>query len=90
MDRVEKFKRVCVDCRGENPGMFVVRNEIWDAVAQKREALCLGCFQKRLGRPITFTDLKECGWRKDFAVWMAIFAHSNEEERKQMEEMKWV
>ena len=50
----------CGDCGGSPWPAFVVLDELWLAVCEKPELLCLSCFEKRLGRDVFLSDLKEC------------------------------
>ncbi len=40
---------------------FYLHDELWNSFADTHDILCFDCAQKRLGRPITLSDLKECG-----------------------------
>lgn len=40
--------------------MVMLKNELWLSIAQRRDILCVDCIEKRLGRQLTFDDLKEC------------------------------
>lgn len=52
----------CDQCKKDDPVMFVLKEELWKQIAtNKREILCLACTEERLGRKITFADLKPCG-----------------------------
>lgn len=49
----------CKDCQ-QHHSMFVVRDDLWKKVfGAGRGHLCLPCFEKRLGRPVQLTDLKD-------------------------------
>lgn len=59
----------CEDCHESCPTQFIVHDKLWREVygPDKPEfmmnLLCLDCFQRRLGRNITWEDLKPCGFR---------------------------
>ena len=38
----------------------MIKNEIWKTVAEKKNILCLPCFEHRLGRRVTLYDLYPC------------------------------
>ena len=40
--------------------MFMVRKDVWLLIADKDVFLCIGCTERRLGRPISFEDLIDC------------------------------
>lgn len=56
----------CKDCgapAGLKPGCmvaFYVHDELWNSFADTHDVLCFDCAEKRLGRPITLADLKDC------------------------------
>lgn len=55
----------CQDCYGTWPQFFMVRDALWQAHAANAHILCLDCFSKRVGRPLTLTDLKgHEGWAR--------------------------
>jgi hypothetical protein len=51
----------CDQCGDPQPAMYILKNDLWLAHAQKHEYICLDCFENRLGRCITIHDLKSCG-----------------------------
>lgn len=52
----------CDQCKRDDPVMFILKEELWKQIAtNKREMLCLDCVESRLGRKVTFADLKPCG-----------------------------
>ncbi len=56
----------CLDCgavAGYKKGdmvPFYIHDELWNTFADTHDVLCFDCAQKRLGRPITWDDMKEC------------------------------
>lgn len=51
----------CADC-GEStiPEYYMLHNRIWLSVAGKREMLCIGCVERRLGRRLVKGDFTGC------------------------------
>lgn len=41
-------------------GWFMVKNDLWEKYGQKKEFLCLDCFEKRMNRKLTAKDLIDC------------------------------
>jgi hypothetical protein len=39
--------------------VYMVRDELWQSVADRRDALCIRCFSERLGRKLTAADFTE-------------------------------
>ncbi len=65
---------VCDECEKRNPGMILLKDELWWEIAkEKREILCLNCIERRLGRPITFYDLKDCGLTREMEAGAEIY-----------------
>lgn len=57
---VREMRRNCGDCHEPEPMLFSVHKDLW-AAHGNGGILCLPCFEKRLGRPITMDDLPEKG-----------------------------
>lgn len=58
------MKPTCDDC-GELSDSPMYKDEVWLSVfPSKRGYLCVDCFEKRLGRPITRHDLNNSLWSK--------------------------
>lgn len=53
----------CLDC-GFLDDCPMVHNELWLSVANKKDVLCLDCFEKRIGRLIKLEDLNNSLWSK--------------------------
>ena len=49
---------MCQDCEDEGPGCFIVHDHLWSSTCPQGGIICIGCFEKRLGRPLQITDLK--------------------------------
>lgn len=47
----------CFDCGEEWPHTFMAVDSLWNSVASKKTALCIVCFEKRLGRGLRASDL---------------------------------
>lgn len=65
---------LCGDCGGDPVPMFVVHDELWFSVAKRKELLCVGCFEKRLGRRLLGSDLKECGITRELRLGFEILS----------------
>lgn len=57
----------CMDCHQNTQEMgeyYMVHNEVWEAACPKEDdrkgILCLGCLEKRLGRPLLARDFTAC------------------------------
>lgn len=54
----------CVDCgkdtSADSRDYFMVKDELWDKYGVGRKLLCVGCFEKRLGRKLRREDLTDC------------------------------
>lgn len=50
----------CEDCNVKPFTPYMIRDELWKAVAGKTNLLCLKCFAKRLGRKLKVEDFKPC------------------------------
>jgi hypothetical protein len=48
----------CDECGAPEPTMFILRDEIWQAVANPNDYLCFDCIQRRLARPVIMQDLE--------------------------------
>jgi hypothetical protein len=46
-------------CCGE-PDYYMVHDVLWRAHGVGKAQLCLGCFEKRLGRPLRISDFHPC------------------------------
>ena len=66
--RASSNDRTCHDCGKLHPAMFMLRDEVWDAIAVGSADLCFGCAEKRLGRPIVFEDLRPCMISDDMLI----------------------
>ena len=61
----------CKVCEKEKVAGFAVKDDLWEEVAKKagledgKGTLCLDCFEKTLGRQITWEDLKLSTTTKD-------------------------
>jgi hypothetical protein len=55
-------KNYCFDCkiRIMPKGWFMVTNQLWERFGEKKEFLCLPCFEKRINRKIQASDLNSC------------------------------
>lgn len=55
-------KNYCFDCKTRimPKGWFMVKNELWEKYGQKKNFLCLSCFEERLNRSIEKNDLTKC------------------------------
>lgn len=51
---------VCEQCNDVWPNMIMLKEDVWLSIAEKEEFLCEECIEKRLGRPLTGWDLKDC------------------------------
>ena len=54
----------CIDCQRDNPGFFWVKEMVWRLAGfrdYKDGIICLSCFAKRLGRPLTPNDFDDSG-----------------------------
>lgn len=49
----------CTDC-GWGADAPMIREELWLSIADKKEVLCIGCTETRLGRRLTPSDLSRC------------------------------
>lgn len=74
----------CLDCgavAGLKEGQmeaFYVHDALWNSFADTHDVLCFDCAQKRLGRPITLDDLKECFLTRVMRLGVRIAAQSKE------------
>jgi hypothetical protein len=52
----------CFDCSNWIPPkkMFMVNNQLWEKYGATNKHLCIGCFEKRLKRKLTKSDLSKC------------------------------
>ncbi len=54
----------CLDCDVDtfiNDEIYMVNNDVWlEANPKKVGMLCIGCLEKRLGRPLTKSDFTDC------------------------------
>ena len=39
---------------------FYLKDDLWNSITDTHDILCFDCAEKRLGRPITLNDLKDC------------------------------
>lgn len=55
-------KNYCFDCKARilPKGWFMVKDELWEQYGQKKEFLCMPCFEKRMNRKIEKNDLTNC------------------------------
>jgi hypothetical protein len=55
-------KNYCLDCGSKVPATkyFMVTNDLWDKYGVGNNHLCMGCFEKRLGRLLNKSDLLKC------------------------------
>lgn len=53
-----KVRYFCQDCGDEDPGCFIVHDVLWNSICPQGGLICIGCFEKRLGRPLAIFDLK--------------------------------
>jgi hypothetical protein len=51
----------CLDCKKASDSPMII-DELWLSVANKKNHLCLNCFEQRIGRKITRKDLRPCLW----------------------------
>lgn len=65
---------ICIDCKQEEPTLFMVKNDLWISVAEKRDILCIDCFEHRLGRPILPDDLLDCGVTRVMKLGVTIYS----------------
>ena len=50
----------CRDCDRTDPEFYMVKRDLWlKVVPSGRGCLCLGCFAKRLGRPLAPDDFSD-------------------------------
>jgi hypothetical protein len=49
----------CADC-GNGPNCPMLKDEVWDTFAGRKELLCFKCAEERLGSHITMKDLRGC------------------------------
>jgi len=51
-------KNYCFDCKNRimPKGWFMVTNQLWERFGEKKEFLCLPCFEKRINRKIQASD----------------------------------
>ena len=54
-----KVRFKCSDCDSIGSGPML-HNSLWLSIAKKEECLCFGCIEKRLGRVVQESDLREC------------------------------
>lgn len=62
------IKLYCRDCKKRHYPyqMYRLKNRIWKKIAKNSVALCISCFQKRLGRKLTKEDFTKCKINEDF------------------------
>lgn len=55
----ERTKTFCEDCEQPAPTTYIVADYLWHEYGNKKGRLCINCFERRLGRPLTSDDF-EC------------------------------
>ncbi len=56
---------VCDECSARWPAFVILLDELWLSICKhKKEFLCVDCIERRLGRRLTWDDLKSC-WATD-------------------------
>lgn len=69
----------CSDCgivAGYKPGTmqaFYLHDELWNSIADTHDVLCFDCTEKRLGRPITLDDLKDCALTRCMLLGVRVY-----------------
>lgn len=75
-------RRPCGDCGMFLPPLFAVKDEVWLTVADRKDLLCWRCTEKRLGRQLTYSDLKpKAGLTKEMVFWFGVFFEMGLDER---------
>jgi len=63
----------CDECEKQNFVMVILTDDLWKSICKtRREHLCLACMEGRLGRPITFDDLRDNQVRDDMLMAILI------------------
>lgn len=53
----------CTDCgihTGDINEYYMIKDEVWNTVANQFEMLCIRCLEQRLGRYLVSTDFLDC------------------------------
>lgn len=62
--RRSKIYLKCADCKEivlfGSKDYFMVNNDVWEKYGVRQELLCVGCFEKRMGRKLRYDDLTLC------------------------------
>jgi hypothetical protein len=70
---------VCDGCGDRDLVLVQLRDELWRQLCKfPKELLCLECMEKRLGRLIVRTDLKECGGLRELEMGYKILSRKGE------------
>lgn len=48
----------CESCGKDWPAFFMIKDELWEQVADKDSLHCLSCFKEAIGRDLTKDDFK--------------------------------
>jgi len=48
----------CINCGQNKTDMYAVKDELWEEYGEKKEHLCVFCFENRLGRELEIRDLQ--------------------------------
>ena len=64
---------VCEQC-GKVPNAPMLKDEVWEKIADRRSLLCIACTEERLRRRITIDDLLACP-ANDFTVLVQMRAN---------------
>ncbi len=57
--------------------MVVLKDEVWLAIANKRDYLCFECMELRLGRDVAPDDLKPCSLTETMRLGYVIYSRAN-------------
>ena len=75
----------CIDCSEKIISLFMVNDYIWNIITNhSKDMICFNCSQKRLGRNITYYDLKDTGITKNMLLGLKIYLSSSEKEKQDM------
>ena len=55
-----KYQYYCMDCSILDPPLFIVHDDLWFSIFPDKSSgmICWNCFEIRLGRKLTLSDLK--------------------------------
>lgn len=59
----------CKECQRWPCLMLMLKDSIWEQICENtKDYLCFSCMERKLDRPITLSDLKECNLSREFLL----------------------